>query len=187
MSTQAAMDRAVGRWLPPWWLLLITGILWILVSLIILRFDYTSVHAISILFGIVAIMAGVLEIAMVFIAEGWWKLLNAALAVIFIAAGVVAFIHPGNTFAALAGIFSFVLVFAGVYDIIISIASRNEAGAWWLQLITGIILLLLGFWAAGYYGRSAILLVAWVAAFTLIRGVRDIVSAFRVRELQHAK
>ena len=44
----------------------------------------------------------------------------------------------------------------------------------------------LGFWAAGYYGRSAVLLIAWVAAFALIRGVRDIVLAFRVREVQHA-
>ncbi len=44
----------------------------------------------------------------------------------------------------------------------------------------------LGFWAAGYYGRSAVLLIAWVAAFAIIRGVRDFVLAFRVRELQHA-
>jgi hypothetical protein len=35
-----------------------------------------------------------------------------------------------------------------------------------------IIELALGFWAARYYGRSAILLVAWVSAFTLIRGGR---------------
>jgi uncharacterized membrane protein HdeD (DUF308 family) len=186
-SPRAAMDRAIGSALAPWWLLLITGVLWILVSLIILRFDYTSVHAISLLFGFVAIMAGVVEIAMVFFAQGWWKLLNAVLALIFIVAGIVAFIHPGNTFAALAGVFSFVLVFAGVYDIIISIASHNDESAWWLQLITGIILLALGFWAAGYWGRSAVLLIAWVAAFTLIRGVRDIVVAFRVRGLQHAK
>jgi uncharacterized membrane protein HdeD (DUF308 family) len=54
-----------------------------------------------------------------------------------------------------------------------------------LQLIGGIIELALGFWAAGYYGRSALLLVAWVAAFALIRGVRDIVIAFQVREIQH--
>jgi hypothetical protein len=32
-----------------------------------------------------------------------------------------------------------------------------------------------------------VLLIAWVAAFTLIRGVRDLVLAFRVRELQHAR
>jgi len=182
VSPSAVMDEAIGRSLPPWWLLLITGIGWILVSLIVLRFDYTSVHAVSLLFGFVAIAAGVMEIAMVFLAGGWWKVLNGLLAVVFIVAGIVAFIHPGNTFAALAGIFSFVLVFAGIYDIIISIASRT--GAWWLQLISGILLLVLGFWAAGYWGRSAVLLIAWVAAFTLIRGVRDFVLAFRVREVQ---
>ena len=53
-------ERTLGRVLPPWWLLLITGIGWILVGLIVLRFDYTSVSAISILFGCVAIAAGVL-------------------------------------------------------------------------------------------------------------------------------
>jgi uncharacterized membrane protein HdeD (DUF308 family) len=54
-------------------------------------------------------------------------------------------------------------------------------------LVGGIIELALGFWAAGYYGRSAILLVAWVAAFAIIQGVTNIVLAFRVREAQHAK
>jgi uncharacterized membrane protein HdeD (DUF308 family) len=57
---------------------------------------------------------------------------------------------------------------------------------WWLQLVGGIVELALGFWAAGYYGRSAVLLVAWVAAIAVTRGVRDIVLAFRLRELQHA-
>jgi uncharacterized membrane protein HdeD (DUF308 family) len=106
--------------------------------------------------------------------------------VVFFAAGIVAFIHPGNTFASLAAVFSFFLIFAGTFDIIIAIAARQESEVWWLQLVGGIIELLLGFWAAGYYGRSAILLVAWVAAIAIIRGVRDIVPAFRVREVQHA-
>jgi uncharacterized membrane protein HdeD (DUF308 family) len=178
-------ERTLGRVLPPWWLLLITGIGWILVGLIVLRFDYTSVSAISILFGCVAIAAGVLEIGMVFIAAGWWRLFYGVLSAIFIVAGIVAFIHPGNTFQALAAVFSFFLIFAGTWDIIVSISTRHEIEVWWLQLIGGIIELALGFWAAGYYGRSAVLLIAWVAAFTLIRGVRDIVLAFRVREMQH--
>ena len=183
---EAAAERELGNALPPWWLLLITGIGWGLVGLILLRFNYTSVHAISLLFGFVAIAAGVLEIGVIFMVRGWWKLLNAVLALAFLAAGVVALIHPGNTFQALAAVFSFFLVFAGTFDIIQSIAARKEVDIWWLQLIGGIIELFLGFWAAGYYGRSAVLLIAWVAAFTLIRGVRDIVLAFRVRELQHA-
>jgi uncharacterized membrane protein HdeD (DUF308 family) len=186
-TLEGAAERQLGNALPPWWLLLITGIGWILVGLILLRFNYTSVHAISLLFGIVAIAAGVLEIGVIFIVRGWWKLLNAVLALAFIAAGVVALIHPGNTFQALAAVFSFFLIFAGTFDIIQSIAARKEIDIWWLQLIGGIIELFLGFWAAGYYGRSAVLLIAWVAAFTLIRGVRDLVLAFRVRELQHAR
>jgi uncharacterized membrane protein HdeD (DUF308 family) len=174
----------LGEMLPPWWLLLITGVGWAVVGLILLRFDYTSVHAISLLFGFVGIAAGVLEIGFVFMVRGWWKLLNAVLAIAFIAAGVVAFVHPGDTFLALAAIFSFFLIFAGTIDIIQSIASRREIEIWWLQLIGGIVELVLGFWAAGYYGRSAVLLVAWVAAFALIRGVRDLILAFRVREAQ---
>jgi uncharacterized membrane protein HdeD (DUF308 family) len=185
MISMAAGQRTLARVLPPWWLMLITGIAWVLVALILLRFDYASVSAISLLFGFVAIAAGVLEIGVTFLANGWWKLLHAVLALVYIVAGVIAFIHPGDTFAALAAVFSFILIFAGTFDIIESIAVRREIEVWWLQLIGGIIELLLGFWAAGYYGRSAVLLVAWAAAFAVIRGVRDIVLAFRVREVQH--
>jgi uncharacterized membrane protein HdeD (DUF308 family) len=186
MSSIAVAQRTLGRLLPPWWLLLIAGFGWMLVALIVLRFDYTSVSAISILFGIVAIFAGVLELFYLFLVRGWWKLLYGLLAVIFIVAGIIAFIHPGDTFRALAAVFSFFLIFAGTFDIIVSIAARREIEVWWLQLITGIIELVLGFWAAGYYGRSAVLLVAWVAAIAIIRGINDIVLAFRVREVQHA-
>jgi uncharacterized membrane protein HdeD (DUF308 family) len=187
MASIAATQRTLGRaLLPPWWLFLITSIGWMLVALILLRFDYTSVSAISVLFGIVAIVAGVLEVGVMILANGWWKLLHGLLALVFIVAGIVAFIHPGDTFAALAAVFSFFLIFAGTFDIIISISIRREIEVWWLQLIGGIVELALGFWAAGYYGRSAVLLVAWVAAIAIIRGIRDIVLAFRVRELQHA-
>jgi len=185
MISMAGAQRTLARALPPWWLFLVTGVGWTLVGLILLRFDYTSVSAIAILFGIVAIAAGLLEIGVTMLAAGWWKLLHAVLAVVFIVAGIVAFVHPGDTFVALAAVMSFFLIFAGTFDIIVSISIRHEMEVWWLQLIGGIIELALGFWAAGYYGRSAVLLIAWVAAFTIIRGVRDIVFAFRVREVQH--
>jgi uncharacterized membrane protein HdeD (DUF308 family) len=180
------ISRTLGRSLPPWWLFLLTGISWAVIGFIVLRFDYTSVYAISILFGVVALSAGVIELGLTMLAPGWWKLLYGVLAVAFITCGVVSFIRPGNTFVALAAVISFFLVFAGTFDIISAISARHEIEVWWLQLVGGIIELALGFWAAGYWGRSEILLVAWVAAFAVIRGVRDIVFAFRVRELQHA-
>jgi uncharacterized membrane protein HdeD (DUF308 family) len=182
----APAERLLARTLPPWWLLLITGIGWTLIGLILLRFNYTSVYSISLLFGFVAIGAGVMEIGMAAMSSGWWRALNIVLAIAFIVAGVVSFIHPGDTFVALAAVFSFFLLFAGTFDIITAISSRHEIEVWWLQLVGGLIEVVLGFWAAGYWGRSAVLLVAWVAAFAVIRGVRDIVFAFRVREIQHS-
>jgi uncharacterized membrane protein HdeD (DUF308 family) len=181
-----AAQRTLGRVLPPWWLFLITGVGWTIVALIVLRFDYTSVKAISILFGVIAISAGVLESVVMILARGWWKLLHAVLVGAFITSGIVAFIHPGDTFVALAAVVSFFLVFAGTFDIIVAISARREIEVWWLQLVGGIIEVGLGFWAAGYYAGSAVILVAWVAAFALFRGVRDIVLAFRVRELRRA-
>jgi uncharacterized membrane protein HdeD (DUF308 family) len=177
--------RLLGKALPPWWLMLITGVAWTVIALILLRFDYTSVYSISLLFGFVAIAAGTVELGLTFLAQGWWKVLGVVLTIVYLAAGVVSFIHPGDTFVALAAVFSFLLVFAGTFDIIQSISMRKEIEVWWLQLIGGIIEVVLAFWAAGDYGRSATLLVAWVAAFAVIRGVRDIVFGFRVRELQH--
>jgi uncharacterized membrane protein HdeD (DUF308 family) len=137
MSVIAApFTRTLSRkLLAPWWLFLLTGIGWMLVALIVLRFDYKSVNAIAILFGIVAIAAGVLEIGVTILAERWWKLLYGLLAVVFIAAGVVSFIHPGDTFLALAAVMSFVLIFAGTFDIIIAISARKEIEVWWLQLV----------------------------------------------------
>ena len=57
---------------------------------------------------------------------------------------------------------------------------------WWIGLITGIVEILLAFWAAGYFRGSAILLVIWIAALTLTRGITEIVMAFRLRAFKKA-
>ena len=162
MSTFDLETReAVAEFGRAWWVFLLTGILWFLAAIIILRFDYTSVSAISILFGVVALFAAVNEFLMLWASGGWWKVLHGLLGVIFLALGVVAFVHPGDTFAALAAVLSFFLIFKGFFDIVVSIATKDEFHVWWLQLILGIVEVLIGFWAAGYWGRSAILLIAW--------------------------
>ena len=79
------------------------------------------------------------------------------------------------------------LVFAGTFDIIVAISARREIRGVVAAIGRRHIELALGFWAAGYYGRSAVLLVAWVAAFALIRGVRDVVLAGSRVELRHVQ
>jgi uncharacterized membrane protein HdeD (DUF308 family) len=167
-----------------WWLFLLTGIAWLLFSIIVFRFDYTTVDAISVLFGIVCIVAGVNEFFAIAITTRWWKVLHALLGVIFIVVGFVAFTSPGNTFAALAGVFAFFLLFKGVFDIVVAIATREEFAVWWLQLVIGIVEILLAFWAAAYFGNAVILLVAWVGASALLRGITEIILAFKLHRLR---
>ena len=182
MDEREAAEEAAGLW----WVFLVTGILWSLVALIVLRFDYTSVGAIAVLFGVVVIFAGVNEfIAMAGSSVGW-KIAHVLLGLVFVVAGIVAFVQPGGTFAALAGVMSFVLVLKGVFDIIVAIATKGEFDVWWLQLVVGIVEILLGFWAAGYFGRQAFLLVIWVAASCLARGITEIVLAIKLHGLQKA-
>ena len=41
--------------------------------------------------------------------------------------------------------------------------------------------MLIGFWAAGYWGPSAVLLVVWVGVIALTRGITEVVFAFKLR------
>ena len=168
-----------------WWLYLITGVLWLWVTLIILSLDIDTVYAVAILFGFVAIGAGISEFLMIGASTTGWRIAHGILGVIFIAAGIVAFFRPQGTFVALAAIVAWVLLFKGIFDIVLALIS-HPAHLWWVGLVVGIIEILLAFWAAGYFRGSAIILVAWVAAMTLLRGITEIVMAFRLRKLKKA-
>jgi uncharacterized membrane protein HdeD (DUF308 family) len=166
-----------------WWLVLLTGVAWIAVAAIIFRFDYASVTAIAWLFGWVAIAVGVSELIVSVMMRGWWKVLAAALGAIFVVIGVVAFFTPGDTFVGLAAVISFYFVFAGSWNLVTALWTRSVNEAWWVQALSGLIELGLGFWAAGYWDRSATLLVAFVGAMALLRGINEIVLAFRLHEM----
>jgi uncharacterized membrane protein HdeD (DUF308 family) len=166
-----------------WWLFIITGVCWLAVSMIIFRFDWTTVLAIGVLFGSIAVVAGVLEVAAGAASSGGWAVLHYLLGAIFLVVGVLSFFTPGGTFVALAALISFFFVFAGAFDIVTSIATRSEVPFWWLQLVSGVLEVALGFWAAGYWGRSVVLLVAFVGASTLFRGIAAIVFGFKLLQL----
>lgn len=177
---ETEVRREAGRF---WWLFLLTGILWLVVSLIVFRFSYTSVSSIAYLFGVVAIFFGVNEFFAIGASSTGWKFVHALMGVLFVVAGVIALINPFETFSALAGLMSFFLVLKGAFDIVVSFATRGDIPVWWLQLIVGIVEILLGFWAAGYWGRQAVLLVIWVGAICMARGITEIILAFKLHGL----
>ena len=166
-----------------WWVLLVTGIAWTIVSIVIFRFDYNSVTAVAVLFGIVVLASAVNEVLVAMMSPGGWRIVHYVLAALFFVIGIVSFIHPGNTFVALAALVSFYLIFRGTFDLITAFSLSRDMPGWWLLVITGIAELLIGLWAAGSWNLSVVVLVAWVGAAALIRGITEIISAFQLRDL----
>jgi uncharacterized membrane protein HdeD (DUF308 family) len=175
----ATMEEASGLW----WIYLVTGAFWLLLSVIVFRFDYKSVSAIAILFGLIMIGAALNEFLAVVGASTGWKIAHVAFGIACLVIGIVAFIHPGNTFAAIAAVMSFYFILKGMFDVILGIV---VPGLGWLRIAVGLAEMLIGFWAAAYFGRSVILLVAWVGAIALTRGITEIVFAFTVRGYHEA-
>jgi uncharacterized membrane protein HdeD (DUF308 family) len=165
---------------PLWWVLLVTGSLWVLFALLVFRFDYTTVAALSVLLGTVCIAAAMVETVMAFGTAGWWRVAHAGFAVAFVIIGVLAYAHPENTFNVLATIFAFYLLLRGIFDVVAALLVR-PAELWWVGLIFGAIQIGLAFWAAGDFGHKAFLLVVWVGASALVHGILQLVTAFRLR------
>jgi uncharacterized membrane protein HdeD (DUF308 family) len=161
-----------------WWMFLLTGILWIIFGFIVLSFDdFETVWAVAVFFGIGFIVGGILELAVASRVPGW-KWLHILFGIIAIVAGILALIWPGQTFLVLAAIIGWYVLFSGIMDMITAFVTKDENDLWWLQLVLGIAQVLIGFWAVGYAGRSIALLVIWVGASALARGISDIFIGF---------
>ena len=169
-----------------WWVLLLLGIAWLVVAWLVLRANITSLTTVGILLGCLFIVAGISEALFAQVTSGGWKFLHYAIAVIFLLGGLWAFIRPVNTFFALVSVLGLVLIFYGAFEIVRSIASRDENRYWWIGLIAGILLILLAFWVSSsdrVFNLQArtYLILFWVGFMALIRGFTEIVLAFSIR------
>jgi uncharacterized membrane protein HdeD (DUF308 family) len=181
MSTAVAEDQMyVDGAGSLWWIFLITGTLWLILSIVMFRFNITSVNTLGILAGIVFLIAGVVEFGIAVVVHGgWWKALNALLGVVLVVGGITAFVHPGNVFVAIASITGFMFLFVGIFDLIAAFSDRT--GLWWVRMITGFICIGIAFWASGDFSRKSVLLITWIGLFALMRGIASFVIAFSVR------
>jgi uncharacterized membrane protein HdeD (DUF308 family) len=172
-----------------WGWFLAAGIAWIVFAFFLLSFNYRTVWAIAVFFGIGFIVGGIMELAVAAVAPGW-KWLYILIGIVSIIAGVIALMWPGETFLVLSAIAGWLLLFYGIIDVVFAFSTRHLEGLWWMQLISGIIMVLLGFWAispdnatvATY--RGAVLLVVWIGVAALFRGISDIIVGFRLRSVQ---
>ena len=179
LADREVLEEATNRW----WIFLVSGIAWLVFALLVFQWNYTTVYAISILFGIVALVAGVNEFAAIMVSTTGWKIWHGILGVLFVIAGIWALVHPHTAFATLAALVAFFLLVKGIFDLTVSFMTKSYFDLWWVQLVLGILEILLAFWVAGSFRQQAILLVVYVGIVALTRGITEIFLAFKLKSL----
>jgi len=184
---RSMLRRAAGRW---WWAALVAGVVWFLIAWLVLRADATSLATVGVLVGAVFLLAAVNEAAVAGFAAGGWTVAHYILGAVFVLGAVWAFVRPIDTFFALASVLGLILLLQGALYIIRGVALRGLSPYWSLDVISGVLISLLGFWVSAsdrvfdLAGRTAFILL-WVGFMALFRGVSDIVLGFSM--LSYAK
>jgi uncharacterized membrane protein HdeD (DUF308 family) len=178
---EKATDKEISR---VRWTLGINGILSLAFGIVIIVWPGISLEALTIVFGVYAAIAGVVALSAalrgyVTQGRGWlvlWGLVS-------IAVGVVAFVWTDISALAL-------LYVIGAYAISIGIVTIG--GAFWLPLdgtdralltLSGIVGILFGIVMFAEPGAGALVLLALIAAFALVRGAADLVVAIGGKRL----
>ena len=182
-ATDVEMREAVGeisRW---WWMLLVTGILWVVISLVILQFRGSSITTVGIIIGLMFLFAGIQDFTMMFMAEGW-RWLWGIFGFIFIVAGIVALSAPKNTVTAFADILGFLFLMVAIFWIIEAFATRDVNPLWWLGLISGILMLIIAFWTESQLLITKVYtLLVFAGVWAMLHGITDIIKAFQVKKV----
>lgn len=185
--SRRVIQREAARW---WWAPLVGAAIWFVVAWLVLRADYTSLTTVGVIVGVAFLVAAVNETALAAVMGGGWVVWHVLLATLLFLGALWAFVRPINTFFALASMLGLLLLLQGLFTIIRGIDLRDETEYWWLDLIGGGLITLLGFWVStsdGVWtlGARAGFILLWVGFMAIFRGVSDIGLALSLHRLAH--
>jgi uncharacterized membrane protein HdeD (DUF308 family) len=167
-----------------WWLSLITGCLWIVAALVVLQFDQASVTTVGVIVGLMFAFAAVQQFILAAVADRM-RWLWIIFGVLFSGAAIVCFVNPKNTFAGIADILGFLFLLVGVWWVIRAFIADQSGAAFWLGLISGVLMIILAFWTSGqFFIEKAYTLLVFAGIWALMHGITDIARAFAVRSLR---
>ena len=114
------------------------------------------------------------------LSRNWWAVALRGLAGILF--GIITFVSPGISLAALVLLFGAYAFADGVLSIV-SAVRRRGADRWWLLLLQGIVGIAAGIVTLLWPGITALSLLFVIAAWALVGGALQIAAAIRLRKV----
>jgi uncharacterized membrane protein HdeD (DUF308 family) len=163
---------------------IVRGILAVLFGLLIFFMPGMALLTLIYLFGVYAIIEGVLNIAAAVRKtrarqEPWWVLLLAG--VVSVIAGLLAFFMPGVTALALLYVIAAWSVVSGVLHIAAAIRIRKQVTGEWMLALSGVLSVVFGVLLVAVPGAGALAVVLWIGAYAFVIGVLQIALGIKLR------
>ena len=166
------------------WALGIQGLLWLAFGVVILVWPGISLHALVIVFGAFSLANGIIMLGAAIagrVREGrGWLALSGVLG---IAIGVLVFVWPGISALALLYVIGAYALALGVLAVGGGIWLPLDGGDRALLALTGVVSVLFGIVIFAKPGDGALVLLALIAAFALVRGITELVVAIGWKRL----
>jgi len=179
-----ALRETTRRLAGYWWVWLVAGVAWVAAALVILQFDQASVTTVGVLVGLMFVVVGIenLALATLDVPMRWaWALFGG----VFLAAAVISFANPADTFTGLAYVHGFLFLIVGVWWMVRAFLERPVNPLWWIGLISGIVMTGLAFWTEGqFFISKAYTLLVFAGTWALMQGITTIVRAAEIRALR---
>jgi uncharacterized membrane protein HdeD (DUF308 family) len=168
----------------PWWLVLLEGIAALVLGVLLLTEPGATLFTIVVFVGVYWLVAGVLDLVMLFVdrSQWGWKLFSG---VVGILAGLVVIRHPWWAAVLIPATLVWVLAIMGIV-IGVAMVARALTGAGWGPAILGVVSILLGVILLLNTVFSLVVLLYVVAIWAIIGAIGAIAGAFWLRGRQHS-
>ena len=168
-----------------WWLMLLRGLVAIGFGILIFTKPQISVQVLVYLFGIYALVDGLLGVALAMQArkevDSWGVLLLWGL--IGVAVGVLAFLRPDITALGLLYYIALWAIATGVLEIAAAVRLREVIKNEWLLIIAGLVSVAFGVWLIARPDAGAVAVLSVIGAYAILFGVLVGILAFKIRSL----
>ena len=184
MSNESRYQQRLSAFAANWRTLALRGLIALLFGLVVLFWPGLVLTVLAVLFGIYAVVDGVITFvpALRSSDRGTQRSLPLAEGVVGIIAGLVALLWPGLSASGLVYVIAGWAVATGVLKILSAIVLRAEVENGWLLAGSGALSVLFGVVLVVLAGSDLPFLAPFVGGFAVVVGLALIVFALRLRE-----